>query len=53
MIIIVDHGLSDVKGCLTDEVFEFLPATVGWDLFFSATSLLSCTKYIVSDLPPE
>ena len=39
MIIIVDHGLSDVKGCLTDEVFEFLPAAVGWDLFLLATNL--------------
>lgn len=36
MVVVVHHRLADVQGCLTDEVFEFLPATVRGDLPFSA-----------------
>ena len=32
MMVVVYHGLSDVQGCLSNEVLEFLPATVSWDL---------------------
>lgn len=35
MMVIVDHGLTNMEGCLTDEVFEFLPATMGWYLLLS------------------
>lgn len=35
MMVVVDHGLTDVESSLADEVFEFLPATMGWDLLLS------------------
>lgn len=42
MIVVVYHGLSDLQGCLPDEVLEFLPATVRWDLpVFSALGFFS------------
>lgn len=36
MIVVVDYSLADMNGCLADEVFEFLPAAVSWDLLLSA-----------------
>jgi len=36
MTVVVDHSLADMNGCLADEVFEFLPAAMGWDLLPSA-----------------
>lgn len=36
MTVVVDYSLADMNGCLADEVFEFLPAAVSWDLLSSA-----------------
>lgn len=44
MVVVVHHGLADVQGSLADEVLEFLPATVRWDLSFSAWDFRSGQK---------
>ena len=36
MTVVVDYSLADMNGCLADEIFEFLPAAVGWYLLSSA-----------------
>ena len=34
MAIIVYYCLANMQCCLTDEIFEFLPAAMRWDLEF-------------------
>lgn len=36
MAVVVNYSLADMNGCLADEVFEFLPTAVSWDLLSSA-----------------